>query len=56
MPRSPFALAFDHIDSCSTCDYARRRLCPDGRVLLDAAYAACKLIVGMPEQEPRAKA
>jgi hypothetical protein len=45
MPRSPFQIAFDHFDDCPDCDYAERRLCPAGRVLFEAAYRACQLIV-----------
>ena len=46
MIRSPFAIAFDHLDDCPKCNLMERRLCPTGRALFDAAHEACKLIAG----------
>lgn len=46
MPRSPFEIAFDHLDSCAECDFVSRRMCPAGRALFNAAHEACKLIAG----------
>ena len=56
MPRSPFTLAFDHVDSCSECRYSERRLCSTGRALFEAACDAAKLIAGFDDTTPRAKA
>lgn len=56
MPKSPFELCFDHVDDCPECDYARRHLCPTGRVLFKAAHDACKLIASDDIPSPKGQA
>jgi hypothetical protein len=56
MARSPFEIAFDHMDECQECDLGMQRLCPDGRALFTAAHEACKRLAGMDLTSPRAKA
>ncbi len=56
MVKSLFALAFDHVDDCTECDYGERRLCANGRALFNAAHDACKLIAGAEIPQTKASA
>jgi hypothetical protein len=49
MPKSPFSIAFDHVEDCPDCDYAVRRLCITGRLLFAAALKAAVMISGAPQ-------
>lgn len=56
MPKSPFTLAFDHIDDCPQCDLFGRHLCPTGHALFKAAHDMCKLLASdeIPESKSQA--
>lgn len=56
MPRSLFAIAFDHLEECPLCDVATRKRCPTGRALLDAAHDACVMVLGLSAEVPKVKA
>lgn len=56
MPRSLFAIAFDHLEECPLCDIATRKRCPVGIALLEAAHDACVMVLGLSDAVPKVKA